>query len=113
MSPRNVPGRRSPARWLGAFGGPMLLVSAALMGGVAGCGSSPDPLMTDDSMPAMTMPADLATGDAMTSRMGDGDQDPVPSGAVQLPTQAQVTSAWKARPQFVRALPAAWQEAYA
>jgi len=64
-------------------------------------------------MPAMTMPAGPADEDTMAGEAGDADPGSVPLGAMQLPTQAQVTSAWNARPEYVMALPAAWQEAYA
>jgi Protein of unknown function with PCYCGC motif len=113
VPPRNASRRRTPARWLGAVGGPLLLVSAALAGGVAGCSSSHDPAMTEGSMPAMTMPADASIDDEMGGAMGDQGGAHVPLESVQLPTQDQVTSAWSARPEYVKALPAAWQEAYA
>jgi len=115
VSPRNAPRRRTRSGWLGALGGPMLLISLALAGGMAGCSSSHDPSMSEEAMLSMTAPADPAvdgaSGDAATGSSRAGAD--VPIGVMQLPTQAQVTDAWDARPAYVTALPPEWQAAYA
>jgi len=111
VSPRNAH-RRRLTRWFGAIGGPVLLVSVALAGGVAGCSSGHDPALGDGSMSTMAMPAPMS-GDPMNESAEEADHGGVPAGAFQLPSQAQVTAAWDARPDYVKVLPAAWQEAYA
>ncbi len=104
MESRHVPRRPSRGRLLGAFGGPMLLVILALGGSMAGCSSSDGSPMTGVTGPA------APAGDAGPAAVREA---PVPMGAMHMPTAGEVSATWKARPDYVQALPAAWQEAYA
>jgi hypothetical protein len=76
---------------------PALLAFSLLVGGTtAGCAGDAHP--TDAwALPGAAAPAAEAI---------------VPSGAVAIPTAAEVATAWDARPAFVRALPDDWQAAY-
>lgn len=47
------------------------------------------------------------TSNAVVAAMPD-----VPSGKVTIPTDDEIAAAWKARPDYVRALPEDWQAAY-
>lgn len=107
MSTRNVPLRPPRVRRFGALGGPLLIVVLALGGTMAGCSSS------TDAVPSGAAPAtsgatvgDPAPGDATTHAT-------VPLGHMHMPTADEVTSTWKARPDYVKTLPPEWQEAYA
>jgi Protein of unknown function with PCYCGC motif len=103
MSPRNVSVRPPRARRLGALGGPLLIVVLALGGTMAGCSSSSDPAMGGDH-------ASIAAGPAAA---GGTTAASVPMGDMHMPTADEVTATWKARPDYVKALPAEWQGAYA
>lgn len=110
MSQRNLARRRPMTPWLGAIGGPILLVSLALTGGLAGCSASHDGSNDDASMPGMSMPADA--GQQADTPAG-ADEAQVPAGTMPMPTQEQIASTWAARPAYVAELPAASQAAYA
>jgi hypothetical protein len=125
-------------RRFGALGGPLLIVALALGGGmVAGCtdhASAPAP--TGDapaaeaapssgvqsgvpSSPASgvaTEPASVpmpASGAASTHVPAPAAEASVPAGHVHMPTADEVTATWKARPDYVKALPPDWEGAYA
>jgi hypothetical protein len=112
VSLRNAPIRRHvKTRWLGAIGGPTLLVSLALSGGLAGCSASHDSAADGSAMPAMSMPADNDAPDAAPPAASV--EATVPVGSMPMPTQDEIASAWGARPAYVAELPAAAQAAYA
>jgi Protein of unknown function with PCYCGC motif len=72
----------------------LVTLSVLASGAVAGCaapGAHPG-----DAAPAPTAPV-AAT---------------VPMGSMVMPTADEVTAAWSARPEYVRALPSDWQGAY-
>jgi hypothetical protein len=106
MSTRSVSTRPPRVRRLGALGGPLLILVLALGGTMAGCSSGHDA-------------ATAGAGNAMGGMTAGGDATPaeaeaaVPMGDMQMPTAAEVTVTWKARPDYVKALPSEWQEAYA
>jgi hypothetical protein len=104
MSPRQAVERPSQTRRLGGLGGPLLIIALALGGTMAGCGSSADPSMAGGHATPAAAPAGdgSATGSAT-----------VPMGDMHMPTADEVTATWKARPDYVRALPPEWQGAYA
>jgi hypothetical protein len=80
----------------------LLLVALLLIvpGTAAGCG---DASMHDmDAAPAVAS-TDGTAAAAVT----------VPMGAMTMPTQAEISAAWKTRPSYVQALPSEWQGAYA
>ena len=71
--------------------------------GVSSCGD----VAQDSSAPPVAPTAEPA--DRAASAM---DVD-VPLGTMRMPTGAEVSAAWAARPDYVTALPADWQGAYA
>jgi hypothetical protein len=81
----------------------LLLITLSLLasGAVAGCS-------TPGEHPSGAVAAPMATATPVTV-IADVT---VPMGGMVMPTAEQVTSAWKARPDFVRALPSEWQGAY-
>lgn len=103
MSPHRPVERPSPIRRLGALGGPLLIVVLALGGTMAGCSSSSDPAMGGDH-------ESMAGGSGVA---GGATAAAVPMGDMRMPTADEVTATWKARPDYVKALPAEWQGAYA
>jgi len=104
MTSDNRPHRPLVRRRLGALGGPLLILVVALGGATAGCSSSQDPAMAGGHASMTAEPAgDGATGSAAVVPMGD----------MHMPTADEVTATWKARPDYVKALPAEWQGAYA
>jgi hypothetical protein len=79
---------------------PALLAFSMLVGGAsAGCAADDD----HDGWVQPGAATDGATSAAMPAP---------PSGAVTIPTQAEVAAAWQRRPDYVRALPEDWQAAY-
>jgi hypothetical protein len=82
--------------------GPVVTVLALALV-ATGCGTAASP---KDAPPvAAEAPAAPAAPAAV--------QAAVPLGAVTMPTQAEVSAAWQARPDYVKALPSEWQGAYA
>ncbi len=80
----------------------LLILTLALGGGAAGCTDADD----HAAPPAAADQAPAAPANSAAAVL-------VPVGAATIPTSAEVTAAWKARPDYVRALPGKWQEAYA
>jgi hypothetical protein len=80
----------------------LLVLTLALGGGVAGCSDSDDHAVP----PASSSETGGAPSQAATTVV-------VPAGDATVPTSEEVTATWKARPDYVRALPGKWQEAYA
>lgn len=78
---------------------PAFIVAIMLGGSVAGCSSGAGP----SSMPAASAVA--SEGTATTTV--------VPMGSMTMPTADEVTATWDARPDYVKALPAEGQAAYA
>lgn len=108
-------GRRSvwlrPAgRRLGTLVGPVLIVSLALGGGVAGC---TDHATSSPDAPAASAPAPAPASAPASAPTAASGEAPVPIGHMHMPTADEVTATWKARPDYVRALPPDWQGAYA
>jgi hypothetical protein len=107
MRPPGLHHSRVSGRVLGrvpALGTALLVLVLGLGGAVAGCSSSgaaADRAPGSASSPAATMTA------------GDTAGTTVPMGDMHMPTTDEVTSTWKARPDYVAALPAAGQGAYA
>ena len=104
MRPLGLPHSRGASR-VPALGAVLLVLVVGLGGAVAGCSSSSgNPGATaagaESSMPGATVGATTA---AVT----------VPMGGMQMPTADEATSTWAARPDYVRALPAEGQAAYA
>ena len=79
----------------------MLLLALLLIvpGTAAGCGDASMHEM--DGAPAVSTDGTAAPAAA------------VPMGAMTMPTQAEISAAWKTRPSYVQALTAEWQGAYA
>lgn len=102
MTPRRAAASTLRVRRLGALGGPLLILVLALGGTMAGCSSGHDGAMTGSSAPASA--ASAAPGAAMVT---------VPMGSMHMPTAQDVSAAWKARPDYVTALPSEGQGAYA
>lgn len=90
---------RTAGRRLGALVA-ILILGASLGGALAGCGGSGS---MSTSSPAASSTAGLASAAAEAS---------VPMGGMTMPTQAEVSAAWDARPDYVRELPEAGQAAY-
>jgi len=94
---------------------PVFIVTLSLGGAVTGCASG--------AGTAMQTPAAMASPTAMASQ--DATPDPVaatspvaataavPMGGMTMPTGDEVSATWAARPDYVKALPAAGQQAYA
>ena len=72
---------------------PILAVSLGLAGAVAGCGGSDAAMVTPGPAAAPTEAA-------------------VPMGSMTMPTEAEMSATWGARPGYVKQLPNAGQEAY-
>ncbi len=83
---------------------PVFIVSVALGGAVAGCSGGPSPAMTPGPATATASAAASAAPAAAAS---------VPMGSMTMPTADEVTATWAARPDYVKALPAEGQAAYA
>lgn len=90
---------------------PVLVVSLALGGSVAGCASTDPSMVTDPSMTAA--PAAAATTPPISTSVPIVVQAAVPLGEMTMPTAEEVGAAWEARPDFVKQLPAQGQAAYA
>jgi hypothetical protein len=78
---------------------PAFVVALMLGGSVAGCSSGAGP----SSMPAASVVASQGT---VTTAV-------VPIGSMTMPTAEEVSATWEARPDYVKALPAEGQAAYA
>lgn len=84
-----------------ALGAALLVLVVGLGGALAGCSNSSDPGMA------------AATGGPPSGGAAPSAGPAVPMGAMHMPTADEVTTTWKARPDYVRALPGDWQAAYA
>ena len=76
----------------------LIVLSILVMGAVVGCsapGGHPSEVAVAPSV-AVPVIADVA----------------VPLGDMVMPTAEEVSAAWQARPEYVRALPSEWQGAY-
>ena len=82
---------------------PLLALVLLAGGGAAGCGDAAT--SHDGQAAAVDEPA------AVSEPAAAGVE--VPLGTMTMPTQAEVSAAWKARPDYVKALPSEWQGAYA
>jgi hypothetical protein len=88
---------------------PLLALALVVSASAAGCASGSDhPSTMADATPA-TPTAAAASGAPAGGVIAAVE---VPIGAMTMPTQAEVSAAWAARPEFVKALPAEWQGAY-
>lgn len=94
----SAPTRLPNLRRFGALGGPLVLVTLALGGGMAGCADAS---------------SGGGAGDAWVTPAVELPEAQVPLGHMHMPTQEEVTATWAARPQYVRDLPPDWQAAYA
>jgi hypothetical protein len=56
--------------------------------------------------------AGCSGGSATTPGWSSAPMAAIPAGAMQVPSDEQVTAAWKSRPGYVQALPDAWSAAY-
>jgi hypothetical protein len=83
---------------------PVLIVTLSLGGALAGCSSGSASTMAPTAMP---------TQDAAAASPAVAPVAIVPMGAMTMPTADEVTTAWGARPDYVKALPAEGQAAYA
>jgi hypothetical protein len=109
-----VPARPGRIHRLGALGGPLLFVVLALGGGMAGCSTGHGGEATAGGGSATGAPgASMAASMAATMTPAAAPTSAVPMGAMHMPTPAEVTDTWQARPDYVRALPPEWQTAYA
>ena len=98
-----VPSRRPWSRRLPAVI-PVFIVSLALGGAVAGCSGGT----------AATTPASTAMAGQATAAPSQGAATvAVPMGSMTMPTADEVNATWQARPDYVKALPAEGQAAYA
>ena len=98
-----VPSRLHPLRPVRLRGlGPLLALALAVSASAAGCSAAGDHAASSatQATPASTTPASVVTAAV------------VPMGTMTMPTQAEVSAAWAARPEYVKALPAEWQGAY-
>lgn len=96
-----VPSRNpSPVRLRGLA--PLLALALVVSASAAACSSGGD----HASAIADATPASPAAAPA------DAVAVEVPMGSMTMPSQAEVSAAWVARPEFVKALPADWQGAY-
>jgi len=93
-----VPAHRTWSRRLRVLV-PAFIVALMLGGSVAGCSSVAGP----SSMPAASAVASEGTATAAV----------VPMGSMTMPTADEVSATWSARPDYVKALPAEGQAAYA
>lgn len=94
------PFRRRPLRLVGRHLRtllPVIVVAGLLGGAVAGCGGGSK----------MTSPAATASGGEAVAVVAS-----VPMGDMTMPTAAEMDAAWAARPDYVKQLPDAGQEAY-
>jgi len=112
---------------------PVAIVALALGGGTAGCASSSASMTaTSPAMPStaapVSSPASTTSAPASAGVPGSVSAPsavvptpagssivavaPVPMGSMTLPTADEVTATWKARPDFVKALPGEGQAAY-
>ena len=86
-----------------ALGAILLVLVVGLGGAVAGCSSSGGSGAAAGAASAMPAAASDATAAAAAVPMGD----------MTMPTADEVTATWKARPDYVKALPTEGQAAYA
>jgi hypothetical protein len=96
MSTASAPIRPPRSRRLAAPGALVIALSLVVGGATAG-GTGHDDAVAPDV--AATAPA--------------AAEAPVPVGHMHMPTADEVSETWKARPDYVKALPDAWQSAYA
>ncbi len=82
---------------------PVFIVTLSLGGALAGCSSGPASTMAPTAM----VTQDAAAASPATPAAV------VPIGAMTMPTADEVTAAWGAQPDYVKALPAAGRAAYA
>ena len=102
MNPSRFP---RPVRLRGLA--PLLALALVVSASAAGCSSGGD----HASAMAETTPASSAASPAAVAGGGVVAVE-VPLGSMTMPSQAEVSAAWVARPEFVKALPADWQGAY-
>jgi hypothetical protein len=106
MRPLGLPHSRVAGR-VPSLGAVLLILVVGLGGAVAGCssggGSGATAAAAASSMPGATGATTGATSAAVT----------VPMGNMTMPTADEVTATWKARPDYVKALPVEGQGAYA
>jgi hypothetical protein len=103
-----VPVLRPWSRRLGALI-PVFIVTLSLGGALAGCSSGSDATMTPTSAP----PAAAGQDAPLASAAAAAPAANVPMGAMTMPTPDEAATAWAARPDYVKALPATGQAAYA
>jgi hypothetical protein len=96
MSTPNAPARPPGRRRLGASGAIVIALSLVVGGTTAGCAGH-----GGDAAPDVATAAPAAAEAA------------VPVGHMHMPTADEVSETWKARPDYVKTLPDAWQSAYA
>ncbi|MEW6225047.1 MAG: PCYCGC motif-containing (lipo)protein [Chloroflexota bacterium] len=108
--PADAP-RSRRLRRLGAPGAIVIALSLVVGGATAGC-TGHDAAATPDGATAPGAPA-AATDPAVATTPAAVAEAPVPLGHMHMPTADEVTATWKARPDYVAALPDAWQAAYA
>lgn len=97
------PTRRPVARAPRRLVGPMIAFALLAASGVSGC----EALAEDPSVAAIAPTAQPA------ERAPSGTGVDVAPGTMTMPTPAEVSAAWAARPDYVTALPPDWQGAYA
>ena len=109
MATLRVPTLRPWSRRLGALI-PVFIVTLSLGGALAGCSSGASSTMAPT---AMAPQASAATPAATAPATPRAPVAAVPMGAMTMPTAEEVTTTWGARPDYVKALPAEGQAAYA
>jgi hypothetical protein len=87
---------------------PVSIVALALGGALAACSSG-----SASQMPPAAVPTQAAATAQPVTGAPVANTSSVPMGTMTMPTAEEVTAAWAARPDYVKALPAAGQAAYA
>jgi len=90
---------------------PVFIVTLSLGGALAGCSSGSTSSMAPTAMAGQDPTATASAAPPAAPLAATAPS--VPVGSMTMPTAEEVSATWAARPDYVKALPAAGQEAYA